>query len=79
MWKGKSNNAARPDGAHAVMASPVFKDGYGYAVGNQGDLRCFRAETRRAAVAELRGSNGPQGRLRNGVYRAASRTLSHVQ
>ena len=45
VWKGKSNNAARPDGAHAVMASPVFKDGYGYAVGNQGDLRCFRAET----------------------------------
>jgi outer membrane protein assembly factor BamB len=45
VWKGNSNNAARPDGAHAVMASPVFKDGYGYAVGNQGDLRCFRVDT----------------------------------
>ena len=45
VWKGKSNNPARQDGAHSVMASPVFKDGYGYAVGNQGDLRCFKADT----------------------------------
>ena len=43
-WKGKSNNPARPDGPHAVMASPVFNEGYGYAVGNQGDLHGFRAE-----------------------------------
>lgn len=41
VWKGKSNNAALPDGAHAVMSSPVFHDGHGYAVGNQGELRCF--------------------------------------
>jgi outer membrane protein assembly factor BamB len=45
VWKGKSNNPVRPDGAHCVMGSPVFKDGYGYAVGNQGELRCFKQET----------------------------------
>lgn len=45
VWKGISNNPARPDGAHAVMASPVFHEGIGYAIGNQGDLHAFRAET----------------------------------
>ncbi len=45
VWKGKSNNAARPDGPHCVMGSPVFKDGYGYAVGNKGDLWCFNEAT----------------------------------
>jgi len=45
VWKGKSNNPARPDGPHSVMASPIFQDGHGYAIGNQGDLHCFRAAT----------------------------------
>lgn len=45
VWKGKSNSPALPDGAHAVMASPVFRDDHGYAVGNQGELRCFEIAT----------------------------------
>jgi outer membrane protein assembly factor BamB len=42
-WKGKSENPGKPDGAHCLMASPVFKDGYGYGIGMIGDLHCFRA------------------------------------
>lgn len=42
VWRGKSNNPVRPDGAHCLMAAPVFKDGYGYAFGSNGDLRCFK-------------------------------------
>jgi outer membrane protein assembly factor BamB len=44
-WKGQSNNPLKPDGAHCLMASPVFKDGYGYAVGSLGELRCFNSNT----------------------------------
>ncbi len=45
VWKGKSENPGKPDGAHCLMASPVFKDGYGYGVGMMGDLHCFKAAT----------------------------------
>ena len=45
VWKGKSNTPVLPDGAHAMMATPVFKDGYGYAVGALGELRCFKTDT----------------------------------
>jgi len=45
VWKGKSNNPVKQDGPHCVMGSPVFSGGHGYAIGNQGDLRCFKQET----------------------------------
>jgi outer membrane protein assembly factor BamB len=45
VWQGKSNNPIKPDGPHCVMGSPVFHDGHGYAVGNQGELRCFKEES----------------------------------
>jgi outer membrane protein assembly factor BamB len=71
-WKGKSNNPAKPDGVHALMVPPIFKDGYGYACGSYGDLRCFKAPTGEqvwqtyAAVAGKRAECGtvflvPQG------------------
>jgi len=44
-WKGKSHNPGKPDGAHCLMATPVFKDGYGYAIGARGELRCFEVKT----------------------------------
>ena len=45
VWKGSSNNPVRPDGAHCLMASPVFKDGIGYGNGSLGELRAFDART----------------------------------
>jgi outer membrane protein assembly factor BamB len=45
LWKGKSNNPARPDGVHGVMASPALQDGYLYGVGLAGELRCQKADT----------------------------------
>lgn len=45
VWKGQSQNPGKPDGAHCLMAAPVFKNGYGYAVGSVGDLHCFKAKT----------------------------------
>ncbi|MGD9722519.1 MAG: PQQ-binding-like beta-propeller repeat protein [Pirellulales bacterium] len=44
-WKGKSNNPVKPDGAHCLMASPVFADGLGYACGSNGEFLCFESAT----------------------------------
>jgi hypothetical protein len=41
VWKGSSNNPVKPDGAHCLMASPVFADGLGYACGSLGEFVCF--------------------------------------
>src|SRR5205823_13409248 len=32
LWKGKSNNPAKPDGVHILMAAPVLQDGCIYGV-----------------------------------------------
>jgi outer membrane protein assembly factor BamB len=45
LWRGKSNNVQRPDGIHAVMATPVFKDGHIYGNCGMGELRCLDATT----------------------------------
>jgi outer membrane protein assembly factor BamB len=45
VWKGKSNSMARPDGLHALMASPVIKGGYVYGNGALGELVCHDAAT----------------------------------
>lgn len=45
LWKGKSNNVAKPDGLHALMASPVLQAGFVYGVCANGELRCLRADT----------------------------------
>jgi outer membrane protein assembly factor BamB len=45
VWKGTSNNPLKPDGAHCLMASPVFVGNEGYAVGSLGELRCFKLDT----------------------------------
>jgi outer membrane protein assembly factor BamB len=45
LWKGKSNDLARPDGLHNLMGSPVLKDGHVYGVCNFGELRCLAAAT----------------------------------
>jgi outer membrane protein assembly factor BamB len=45
LWKGKSNNPARPDGIHSIMAAPYMKGGHVYGVGSLGELRCQKADT----------------------------------
>ncbi|MFO0844670.1 MAG: PQQ-binding-like beta-propeller repeat protein [Gemmataceae bacterium] len=45
VWRGKSNNVEKPDGAHVMMAAPVFKDGCVFANCAMGELRCLDAET----------------------------------
>jgi outer membrane protein assembly factor BamB len=45
LWQGKSDNPLKPDGLHALMPSPVFKDGYLYGVCAMGELRCLEART----------------------------------
>jgi outer membrane protein assembly factor BamB len=45
LWKGKSNNVAKPDGLHCLMSSPVLQDGHIYGVCAFGELRCLKADT----------------------------------
>jgi outer membrane protein assembly factor BamB len=45
LWRGKSDNPEKPDGLHALMTTPVFKDGKLYGVCANGELRCLEAKT----------------------------------
>jgi outer membrane protein assembly factor BamB len=45
LWRGKSDNLAKPDGLHSLMSSPVLRDGHVYGVCNFGQLRCLKADT----------------------------------
>jgi outer membrane protein assembly factor BamB len=45
LWKGKSNNPAKPDRLHCLMATPVYKDGYLYGIGSEGEMICCKADT----------------------------------
>ncbi len=47
LWKGKSNSeqARLTDGLHAIMATPILKDGHIYGVCSYGELRCLKAQT----------------------------------
>lgn len=42
VWRSKSDNVAKPDGLHVMMAPPWLKDGYIYGVCAFGELRCLR-------------------------------------
>jgi len=61
LWKGKSNNPARPDGLHMVMGSPVFKDGYIYGVCCAGQLRCLNAQTGQQMWETFDATGGKKG------------------
>jgi outer membrane protein assembly factor BamB len=45
LWRGKSASEVNTDGLHALMCSPVFKDGYLYGVCSYGQSRCLNAAT----------------------------------
>jgi outer membrane protein assembly factor BamB len=47
LWKGKSNNEQpkRTDGLHAIMCTPILKDGMIYGVCSYGELRCLKEES----------------------------------
>jgi outer membrane protein assembly factor BamB len=46
VWKGKGRGETpeKTDGLHAVMCTPVIRDGYIYGVCSYGELRCLKAE-----------------------------------
>ncbi len=44
-WRGKSDNPQKPDGLHAVMATPWLEGGHIYGTGGFGELRCVNAAT----------------------------------
>lgn len=61
LWKGKSNNPARPDGLHILMAPPVLKDGHIYGVCAAGQLRCLKADTGEQVWETFTATGGKKG------------------
>jgi outer membrane protein assembly factor BamB len=61
LWKGKSNNPARPDGLHMLMAPPVLKDGHIYGVCAAGQLRCLKAQTGEQVWETFAATGGKKG------------------
>ena len=47
LWKGKSSSeqAAKTDKLHSILATPFVKDGHIYGVDSYGELRCLKADT----------------------------------
>jgi outer membrane protein assembly factor BamB len=45
LWRGTSDSEKQTDKLHAIMCTPVLKDGYIYGVCSYGQLRCLRADT----------------------------------
>ena len=44
-YRGKDKNPEKAAGLHALMATPIARDGYVYGVGAAGDVRCIEAAT----------------------------------
>jgi outer membrane protein assembly factor BamB len=61
LWKGKSNNPARPDGLHMVIGSPVLKDGHIYGVCAAGQLRCLKADSGAQVWETFAATGGQKG------------------
>ncbi|CAN5361229.1 PQQ-like beta-propeller repeat protein [soil metagenome] len=58
LWHGKSNSPGKPDGIHALMATPVIKDGCIYGVCAMGELRCIDAATNKQLWQTYKATGG---------------------
>lgn len=45
LWQGHSDNERQTDGLHALIGTPVIKDGHIYGVCSYGQFRCLNAAT----------------------------------
>src|SRR5262249_44815874 len=45
LWKSKSDDPGKPDGIHALITTPILKDGHVYGIGGGGELICVKAAT----------------------------------
>ncbi len=61
VWHGKSDNPARPDGVHTLMATPIVKGGYVYGVCALGQLRCLDIATGKERWHTLAATGGKKG------------------
>lgn len=59
--KGKSEKPQGTDGLHAIMSTPVFKDGHIYGVCSYGELRCLNAATGERVWESLQATGSTKG------------------
>ena len=62
LWKGKGRGEKpeQTDGLHAIMATPILKDGYIYGVCSYGELRCLKADTGERVWMTLKATGNAQ-------------------
>ncbi len=67
LWRGKASSIEKSEGLHALMATPVFSDGYIYGFCGLGELRCLKADTGERIWETYKATpGGEQGLFLNG-------------
>jgi outer membrane protein assembly factor BamB len=59
--KGKGEKPGVTDGLHAIMCTPVFRDGYIYGICSYGELRCLNADTGARVWESLEATGSKKG------------------
>src|SRR5262249_39798881 len=65
LWRGKSSNIEKSEGLHALMATPVIRDGHVYGVCGLGELRCLKADTGVRGLETYQATVGEHGPFGN--------------
>lgn len=63
-WRIGGKNERKTEALHAVMCTPVIKDGYIYGVCSYGQLRCLRADTGERVWETFAATTGDAGPIR---------------
>ena len=65
VWRGKSNSERRTDKLHAIICTPVIKEGHIYGVCSYGQLRCLRLDTGERLWETFQATGGRRARWAN--------------
>jgi outer membrane protein assembly factor BamB len=65
VWRGKEPNVEKSEALHALMSTPVLKDGHIYGVSGLGELRCLKADTGERLWETYEATGGKQGLFAN--------------
>jgi outer membrane protein assembly factor BamB len=65
VWRCKENNIEKSEALHALMSTPVLKEGHIYGVSGLGELRCLKADTGERVWETYAATGGKQGLFAN--------------
>ena len=68
LWRGKSNNPAKPHGINPVMNTPIMADGYAYGICGMGELRCIDLKDGSTKWETLRAVGGKRNQFATAFF-----------